>query len=328
MLERGALQEGLVARYQLPELDLGPDAWKAVKRAAGWRVESARVVRHLAAPRTETQRLLLAVLDASPAAFLHGPTVLARFGMPGYNLREIHVARVRDISGLKSTRAIVHQIRDLRAVDVLLAGGVPSETPLRAIWALAAPYAAPRLFEVGMDRIGNLLDAAHRRKLVTWLALRQSVEDLHESGRYGTTLMRALADKRPPGSSPNDSRNEDQLARVLDEHGIRPLRAQVPLGGETLIGRCDFRDPDLPLAVEVNSVLWHTTPSDVAADLVRYQRLNVAGFTVAVIWDDDLWGNRRSVVRTLNEGRRLAAAGQCVVIHSAGCPWPGALVIP
>ena len=88
------------------------------------------------------------------------------------------------------------------------------------------------------------------------------------------------------------------------------------------IGRCDFGDDELPLVLEVNSLMFHTTPSDRAADKLRYRRLNDAGFTVAVIWEDDLWSRPSAVVVTVADARRLAAAGRAVVILTSSCPWP------
>jgi hypothetical protein len=199
---------------------------------------------------------------------------------------------------------------------------VVTETALRAIWSLAAQYSAPARLDIGAARIGNLLDAAHRLDLVTWAALNEMVEDIRQRGRQGTVLMRALAEARPPGSSPTESKQEKRLEDLLDQAGARSLRRQPVLGGHEPIGRCDHRDDELPLAVEVNSLRFHTTPSDRAADELRYQRLTLAGFTVGVIWEDDLWSAPRAVVDTVALARRHAAAGDRVVVHSPGCPWP------
>ena len=204
----------------------------------------------------------------------------------------------------------------------MVARGVPTETPLRAIWSEAARLSNPRMFEIGVKRVGRLLDDAHVAKLVTWAALHEMVDDIRERGRAGTTIMRALAADRPPGSSPTESRNEDQLEKVLANAGVRALSRQHVVGGHEPIGRSDFRDLELPLVVEVNSLTYHTSPSDRAADELRYRRLNDAAFTVAVIWEDDLWSRPSWVVKTVGEARRWASNGQTHVLHSPSCPWP------
>jgi len=205
---------------------------------------------------------------------------------------------------------------------VVLVRGIVTETALRAIWTEAAQYAPDHRYEVGLARIGRLLDQAHRLGLVTWAGLHEMVDDIHERGRAGSVIMRELARQRPPGSSPTESRLEDRFEEILDLDGQRRFRRQTVLGGHEPIGRCDFADDELPLATEVNSLTFHTTPTDQAADERRYQALMDAGFTVCVIWEDDLWSRRSTVVATVVEARRYATAGDRVVIHSPGCPWP------
>ncbi len=205
---------------------------------------------------------------------------------------------------------------------MIVVRGVPTENALRAIWAEAERYATPRLHEVGLARIGRLLDQAHRRKLVTWAGLHEMVGDTQRRGRAGTVLMRELAAARAPGSSPTESRNEERLEQLLNEAGSRPLLRQVVVGGHEPIGRSDHRDPDLPMVVEVNSLTFHTAPSDRAADQRRYGRMTDAGFTVVVVWEHDLWSRPADVVRTVAEGRRRARTGEAVVLHTPSCPWP------
>jgi hypothetical protein len=320
-------QEGVIAKFQLAELALPPHVWRYAQDSSRYEAMSGRVLRDLGAPQTEAQRVIAAVLDASPAGVLAGPSTLAWFGVHGYTLRNLHVARPRGVSGTPAQLAKLHSLRDLRPVDVLAARGAPTMTPLRAIWMELAPYAPERRRERGIERGRVLLDAAHRLKLVSWAALRESVDDLQTRGRPATCLMRILSEERPPGSSPTDSRNEDKFEEILTgERMPLPLR-QRTLGGEALIGRCDFRYPEVPLAIEVNSLLFHTTPSDVAADLRRYNALMIAGFTVAVIWEPDLWGRPRGVTRTISAAQQAVAAGRRVVLHSPGCPWPDAIVV-
>jgi very-short-patch-repair endonuclease len=321
--ELAGTQEGLVARLHLAQHGLMSEHWRRLKHSGRWDILSCRVIRSRGAPESDTQRALAAVLDASPGAALHGPTALAWFGMPGYSLAHLRLMRPFNLSSTRPKLGTLHQLRDLRPHDVVVVRGVPTETALRAIWVEAARYARPALADIGYERIGRLLDQAHRKGLVTWAALHEMVEDIHERGRSGTVIMRALADERPPGSSPTESRNEDQFEKLLANAGVPPLRRQVVVGGHEAIGRADFRDATLPLAVEINSLSFHTTPSDREADKDRYRRLNDAGFTVAVIWDDDLWTRTSAVLRTVADARQRARRRDRVVLHSPGCPWPG-----
>lgn len=283
---------------------------------------SRRVIKQRGSPGSDAQRVLAAVLDASPGAALHHRSSLAWLGFRGFDLRDLEVARARDQSGQCPTLATLHKLRSIRPHDIVVVRGVVTETALRAIWCEAAQYASPGRAGVGYLRIGHLLDAGHRMGLVTWAGLHEMVEDIHERGRSGTVIMRALADERPLGSSPTESNLESRLEEVLDRAGCRRLRRQIRVGGHEPIGRADHVDDVLPLVVETNSMTFHTTPTDRASDEQRYLRLMDAGFAVAVMWEVDLWGNERGVVMTLSQARQYAARGQPAVLHSPGCPWP------
>jgi hypothetical protein len=318
--QRAEMQHGLVASFQLSALRCDRETWRSARRNGRWKIRSDRVIALNGYPETDDQRVLAAVLDASPCAVLHGRSTLAWLDVGPFDLRTLRVARPRFLNGAPNSLAELHRLRTLRAKDVTVVRGVPTETALRAIWAEAGRYARPGLEDLGAMRIGSLLDGAHRRHLLTWAALADSVDDLQVRGRSGTRLMRALSAVRPPGSSPTETRQEDRLEEVLDQAGKRPLRRQPWVGGDEPIGRTDHRDDRLPLVVETNSLTFHTTPSDQAADELRYERLTEAGFTVAVVWENDLWKRPRTAVETVTEGRRHAA-GRAIVIHSPGCPW-------
>ena len=314
-------QEGILARFQLPIIDCSLDQWYRALANGRWEPRGPRVIVEAGLPDTDLRRALAAVLDASPGGMLHAEAALGWAGLNGFDLRHIQVARPRGLSGKPTALGDLHVLRSVRAHDITVVRGVPSETVLRAIWAIAGRYAGPRRVDIGYERIGRLLDAANRQDLVTWAALHEMVEDIQQRGRAGTVLMRALAAERPPGASHTETRQEAQLEHLLDLAGERPLQRQIVVGGHEPIGRCDHRDDELPLVVETNSETFHTTPTDQAADELRYHRLTLAGFTVGVVWERDLWSNSRGAVDTVRTARRHAAAGRAVVVHSPGCPW-------
>jgi hypothetical protein len=317
-----ATQEAFVARFQVGAIGCTVHDWWHARSNGRWDAWSDRLLSLRGVPDTDGRRVVAGILDTGPGSVLHGPSTLAWSGLHGYGLRTIHVARPRGVSEEPSTLAVIHRLRAIRAQDVIVLRGVVTETPLRAIWSEAARFASPARVDWGVQRIGRLLDDAHKLGLVTWSALEESVDDLQCRGRAGTVIMRALAAARPPGSSPTESRQEDQLEKLLADVGAEPLARQPVVGGHELIGRCDHRDERRPLVVEVNSEIHHTTPSDVLADTLRYRKLNEAGFTVAVVWENDLWRDGAAVTRLVAEARRLADRGECVVVHSTGCPWP------
>lgn len=314
--------DGLVGRCHLP--GIGPDRniWRAAQRTGRWETLSSRVLRSLSAPRTEPQRLRAAVLDAWPGAFFHAESALAWLGMGGYALADVQLARMRGVSNVRAQLASIHSLRAVRAHHLVLHRGLVTENALRAIWCIAARYSSPRLFELGVAKIGTVLDHAHREGLLTWAGLHEMVEDIQQRGRAGTRVMRACAAGRPPGTSPTESRQEQRFEEVLDGASVRRFRRQVVSGGREPIGRADFADDDLPLLVEINSLKFHVEPTDRARDERRYAAFVEAGFTVLVVWEDDLWRHPQAVLDVVHRARSFARRGRAGVVHSPGCPWP------
>ena len=315
-------QAGVVAVDQMALAGCTIDHWWRARRTGRWTPLTRRVLVLEGTPPGDEQRVWAALLDAGGGPALHGRSSLAWFALRGFDLRAIHVVRTGATTNAASTLAHIHRLRDIRPQDLVVARGVATMSPLRAIWSEAGRYSQERLHERGLARIGRVLDEAHRRNLVTWSALHDSIGDLQRRGRAGTRLMRELGADRLPGTSPTESRNEDQLEKLLEHAGMPPLLRQVRVGAEEVIGRADHRDPDLPLVVETNSLAFHSTPSDRASDEHRYRSFVNAGFTVAVAWEGDLWSNQSSVVATVADARDRARRREAAVVHSAGCPWP------
>ena len=321
-MDRSRSQEGLLAWFQLGELGCTRDQWWSAKSNGRWTTLSPRVIGPRGAPDSQARRALAAAFDSGPGSVLHWRSTLAWLGFRAFDLRDLHVARLRGGSTHQPSLAKLHQLRDLRPHDIVVVRGVPTESALRAIWAEAERYAGVRRQDLGYERVGRLLDEGHRLSVVTWAGLHEMVDGIQQRGRGGTVIMRALAAERLPGTSPTESNLEARLEKLLADIGARELRRQVVVGGHEPIGRADHRDAELPLAVETNSLQFHTTPSDQAADELRYRRLIEAGFTVGVVWEPDLWQNPRGATDTVALARRHAAAGDRVVVHSPGCPWP------
>lgn len=316
-----ALQWGVIGIHQMGHVGGDHRWWSNARRNGRWEPLSNHVLRADGTPATVEQRAFAGVLDAGPTAFLTDESALAWFGVRNRSLEPVQVARRRGTSNRSVALARAHRLRDVRACDVVVVRGLPVLSPIRAAWCEAARLSSlPE--EWAVPRLGRVVDDLHRAHLLTWDQLHDSIRCLGRRGRSGTTLMRAAAVGREPGTSATESRLEDQLVEVLEDAGAAPLVPQVVVGSDHPIGRTDFRDPDLAMVAEVNSLTFHTTPSDRDADRRRYGQLVAAGFAVAVVWEDDLWSNRSDVVRVVAEARDAARAGRPDVFHTAACPWP------
>lgn len=315
-------QAGVVGIDQLPAIGAGGDQWRSARSNGRWEPLSRRVLQLAGAPTTDATRAHAGILDAGGEAVLHGPAALAWFGHRAFDLSTIHVTRRRGTTTTSCDLAVVHRVRGLEARDIQVVRGVPTVKPLRAIWSEASRWADPRTHELAVRRIGRILDDAHTDGLLTWHDLHASIDRLARRGRAGTTIMRACAVKRPPGSTPTESRLEDRFEEILDRYGAPGLARQVVVGEDEPIGRCDFADTDRPMVVEVNSEAFHSTLSDQEDDERRYDKLFDIDRTVVVVWEKALWTAPRSVVEAVREGRRRADRGDPAILHTPGCPWP------
>jgi hypothetical protein len=316
-----ALQCGVIGIHQMGNVGGDHRWWTNARRNGRWEPLSDHVLRADGTPATVEQRAFAGVLDAGPTAFLADGSALAWFGTRNASLEPVQVARRRGTTNRSGALARAHRLRDVRACDVVVVRGLPVLSPIRAAWCEAARLSSlPE--EWAVPRLERVVDDLHRAHLLTWEQLHDSIRCLGRRGRSGTTLMRAIAVERTPGTSATESRLEDRFVDVLAEAGVDPLEPQVVVGGDRPIGRTDFRDPDLPMVAEINSLTFHTTPSDRDADRRRYAQLVAAGFAVAVVWEDDLWSNRTDVLRVVAEARAAARAGRPAVFHTASCPWP------
>jgi very-short-patch-repair endonuclease len=284
-----AEQYGVVATWQLRAIGLDAQQIGELRRGRHWEARSKRVLARTGAPNTDFQRLMAAVLDASPGAAIAGPTAAAVWGVPGFVLDPIHVVRHKGVARRPSSLAVVHEVVDLLPAHLKVIEGVTVISPARVVCELTATH--PHRAERTLDRLWSerLLDGRTFRRTVTELAGR---------GRQGSPLMRELDVARGPSYVPPASGLEQRFMEITSERWVR----QVDLGDEEWCGRVDFRHPTLPLVVEVQSEKYHASLVDRVADACRIERLKRAGAEVVEVWDTEVF-HRPQVVRD-----RVAAA--------------------
>ena len=127
-----------------------------------------------------------------------------------------------------------------------------------------------------------MLDYALARRLVTRAQL-----EARATGRKHDDILRELLDERPATARPMGSEFEACLFRALREVGL-PLpvaqyRVLMPDGGEVFL---DFAYPDVLLAIEADSYLWHASLADWQRDRARNNELVALGWSILpTTWD-------------------------------------------
>jgi hypothetical protein len=294
--ELAAGQHALIATWQLRALGANHDEVLDLGRSVDWERVTRRVLARTAVPWTEERHLMAAVLDASPGAAIADVTAAAMWGAPGYPSRPIHVVRHRGISRRTSPLAVAHEVVDLWPHHVKIKDGIPVISPARVVCELAA-HQHPA-------RVARTLDWFWSNRLLDGATFRRTVRELAGRGRKGSPIMRQLDACRGPGYVPPASGVEGRVAEILRNAGEAPLRRQIDSGSdEEWCGRVDFRDDQLPLIVEVQSALHHSSLVDQADDAARRKALEDAGYTVLEVWDSDVFHEPRSVVERVRSAR-------------------------
>lgn len=287
-------QHGLVTGYQL--LAIGWSRWDVARlhRYHGWVLLTSRVLRRLGSPTSTAQRVCAAVLDAGPGAFLSHESAAAWWGHRGSHLeRPIHVVTVRSTKR-QSPLARVHRVRRVDHQWVTDVVGVPVVRP---------ELVALQLFAIhSYGRAKRVVESMWSQRLLSGGSIRRLLIDMGERGRNGTAGLRRYLDDRSPDYVPPDSGLESRTQKVLAGAGIA-VRRQVDVGGERhWSGRVDFVVADVPMVIEVQSELHHSSLLDRAHDAWRIGQLNSDGFVVVEVTDEMVWSDPAQVIALVRDG--------------------------
>ena len=265
-------QHGVLSRHQALCEGLSPSAIDRRLAAREW-VRVFQGVYRLAGVRTTWEQGVMAgCLAAGPDAVASHRSAAALHGMPGApRWVEVMVPRPHQV---RVEGVIAHRTRLLASEDVGRPKGIPATTPARTIADLARIYPA--------TKVGPMLDYALARRLVTRAQL-----EARATGRKHDDILRELLDERPATARPMGSEFEACLFRALREVGL-PLpvaqyRVLMPDGGEVFL---DFAYPDVLLAIEADSYLWHASLADWQRDRARNNELVALGWSILpTTWD-------------------------------------------
>ena len=295
ILSLAGRQHGAITRQQA--LSLGLSSPTIVRRVSGgeWVRVFPGVYRLAAAPCTWEQTVMAGCLAAGRGAVASHRSAGTLLGLPGVpRWVEVTVARPRVVSvgGI-----IAHQARALPPEDVGKLSGIPATTPARTIADLARIYPA--------TRVGPMLDYAMARRLVTRAQL-----EARATGRKHDDVLRELLDARPATARPMGSEFEASLFRGLRDAGLPLPVAQY----RVLMRDCsevflDFAYPDVMLAIEADSYLWHASLADWQRDRARNNEVVALGWSILPLTYD-------LVVHTPSEAARQV--GRALQTRSGG----------
>jgi very-short-patch-repair endonuclease len=279
-----AAQHSVVAVHQLRALGLSYDAIEHLVESGEWHRRSPMLLVRSGTARTKEQIVSEAVLDAGRRAGISHHSAAAWFHLNGFQLRPLHVTRLRDATSTPHRLSVIHEPRLLPDHHLTVHGAVTVTVPSRIPFDIAALGDA-----AGAERA---LDRGWARHILNHQSSHRMLDELAGRGRKGVTLMRDLLDARGPDYRPNDTNLEDRFQELCNVVGLVLERQRNLIGMGEWLGRVDFVSEKLMLVIEVDSALYHDAIVDRVADAARRAALEAAGYRVHAFTDYEIFHDR------------------------------------
>jgi hypothetical protein len=299
--ELAALTAGVLNIEMARAVGLVGHVRKRRVQAGEWSMPTPRVLVLEGAPATFERDAWIGIYAGGAGAALTHDTGLARFHLPGFSERPIHVTHDRPQLIDAVEGVIFHRSRLWPVDHRILLNGMPVATPTRALFDVANEG------EIHPKRLERAINNAWARGLTSGELLEEMAKEWCRRGREGSTLMREYLAGHPIDWQPPESNLEDRFKHVITEAGLpEPVRQRNVGDSVSWIGRVDVKDPQLPLIGEIQSDLFHTAPLDCESDAERVARLEAAGFHVETFPEREVWYDKDAVVEKWRKGREIA----------------------
>ena len=286
---------GLVPSSALRDAGISRKARARRVRRGQLEVWSPRVLRVTGTEPTELQRVRAGTLDVVGGAVASFLTAAWLWGFPGFVLRGIEVT-ARRRQHRTSRLAFVHQPVKLLPHHVTIWKGIPVTSVGRTLWDLASVIHPMRWV--------RLADSVCTKSPAALVQLHRMLRELGGRGVPGTVLVREFLSTRPVGIRVAPSGYQARFEEIMVNAGITGLRREIDVGGQSWIGRVDYRCEVTGALIEVDSAIHHTSPTDVAADAERDAAALAAGFPEVVRVDaDELYPHPHIAVSQLRQLR-------------------------
>jgi hypothetical protein len=272
LLELASGQHGVVADAQAMALGYSTRTIRRRVRSGEWSRPLPRVLRCTGAPPTDRQAAMAAVLWAGPEACASHTTAGWLWSLDGVHpgATEITVPPGFD----RRSRLVRVHSSALTRGDRSRVSAIPVTSVVRALIDLAGVL-APGPLELAVED-------AFRRRLATPKGLESRAAELMGRGRPGSRRLRTLLESR--GARPvSGSAPEVRLERLLVSGGLPAPSRQcaVTHAGRTIY--VDLAYPDRRLAIEFDSLRWHTGRAKLENDAERRNLLRAANWSLVTV---------------------------------------------
>jgi very-short-patch-repair endonuclease len=294
LLALAQTQHGVLSRQQALCEGLSPSAIDRRLVTGQWVRVFQGAYRLAGVHPTWEQTVMAGCLAAGADAVASHRSAATLLGMPGApRWVEVTVPRPRQVS---VAGVIAHRTRLLAPEDVAKLKGIPVTRAGRTIADLASFYSKAKL--------SPMLNYAVAQRLVTRAEL-----EARATGRRHDDVLRELLDERPASARPMGSEFEASLFRGLRDGLPLPLpqyRVLMDDGSEVFL---DFAYPDVKLAIEADSFVWHASLADWQRDRARNNDLIALGWSILPITWDLVMRSPAVAARQVRRARETRLAG-------------------
>jgi very-short-patch-repair endonuclease len=276
-LRRLALsQHGVISREDVADAGLSS---RAIERmvASGELTRILPGVYALEGSRPSYMRRVVAAYKwAGPGAVMSHTTSACLLRLDGLNERLIEVSTPRR---LRSKKVVVHQ-RDTSDIPYLTLEGVSVARVEPTLLDLAVRL-TPEAFELAFD-------SALRMGLTRYDRVKRYHETAAGRGVRGSAQLGVLLRLREPCPRPHHSILEVDFRQLIRRERLPEARSQFPVQLQTgLLVHLDFAYPSETLAIEIDSVRWHSGVRAIKWDNERQNLLVALGWRVLRFeWND------------------------------------------
>ena len=284
-------QLGLFTRLDARGLSVSNDQLRQLVIAGVLERVTSRVFRFSAASRSWHQDVLAACLDGGPECVASHRTAAAIHGFDGFRAEVIEVLVPMHVRHRRKN-AIVHHTRSLTPADCTRVGPIPVTSRARTLIDLGA-VATP-------EKVEEAFDGAERDGSVRRAQVEMRYRSLRAPGRNGIGAMIQILETRLEVENIPRSVLERRTRRLLGIAGLpSPVgchRVQLTDGSRYEI---DFAYIEQRIAIEVDGHGSHATRRQRAADNLRANALESAGWNIRRFTYEQVMSNPAMVVASV-----------------------------
>ena len=234
-------------------------------------------------------------LRGSPPTFMR--RVVAAYFWAGEGALVSHgtSGRLFDLDGLQSTTIEVSTPRRLRSERVVVHTRATSALPSRRLGLVQSTSIEQTILDLGAEleseALERALDSALRLGHTRFDRVARHVAKFGGRGVPGSRALKKILQHRAPMPRPTHSILEVEFLQVTRNFKLPPAESQFPVEfrpGLTI--HIDFAYPAEKLAIEIDSVRWHSGVRAIHWDLERQNLLVALGWRVLRFeWNDVLF---------------------------------------